>query len=80
MKLFELIIFLVKGCFSAQKNTFFVLAQDQMHLHLKITRPGVDKVRPILTTYRLTREQCWTVPPSSYLHGRHACQPQSPWD
>ena len=40
------------------------------------TRPGIDKVKPkVSTPYRMTKKQCWTVPPGSYLHGRPAFGP-----
>ena len=48
---------------------------------LKITRPGVDKVKPkVCFKYSLqitnrNSEQCRTVPPYSYPHGRPASGP-----
>ena len=42
------------------------------------TRPGSIRSSPrygLSPPYGLTKEQCWTVPPCSYLEGRHAVGP-----
>ena len=66
--------FILEGklCFTETKRLCRITLQS-----FKLDR-GLIRSSPrfgLSTPYRFTKEQCWTVPPCSYLHGRPAFGP-----